>query len=297
MSFTFIANLIIILCVLGILVIFLRRIPEVVQETGQLQFGNPGNRRSTPAPVVNSARSWNLLAPFKSLALVLTGVLSKIGNSIWHFMLEAKDLKQSQILAAKFSSLVRPRGRIINIGAFNSIKKAERLFQEGKADEAEQTYIQVIRKHPHEYMAYEGLLKIYFKQKKYDDITEILEFLVSHNPQNDLYLAQLGNVMISTRRFPEAIDAYQRSLSYNGLVPARFVNLGLAFQGAGDMENAKNNFQKAVDLDPSNMQYLTILVDSLVQLNERDAAIAYLKSANQKDPENVVIKEKLIALQ
>ncbi len=257
MSFTFFANLIIILCVLGILVIFLRRIPEVVQEAGQLQFGN---RRVVP--LTAPAGNWNMSAPLKFLGRVIKELVYTIARKVWHFMVEAKDLKQGQILAAKFSSLVRPRSRVINIGVLNTIKKADRLLAEGSLDEAEESYIQVIRKHPHEYMAYEGLLKIYFKQKKYDDITEILEFLVSHNPQNDLYLAQLGNVFISTRRFPEAIGAYQKSLSFNELVPARFVNLGLAFQGAGDVENAKVNFQKAVDLDPTNMQYLQILEEA-----------------------------------
>jgi tetratricopeptide (TPR) repeat protein len=211
-------------------------------------------------------------------------------------MLEAKDLKQSQILASKFASFVKPKGKVINIGAYNSIKKAERLFKDGDSDQAEQTYIQVIRKHPHEYTAYEGLIKIYFKQKKYDDIMEILEFLVSHNPTNDVYLAQLGNAYLSTRRFNDAIKVYEKSLELNELIPARFVNLGLAQQGAGKLVDAKINFKKAVDLDPSNMQYLMILVDALVKLDDKNAAIESLNAANQRDPENVEVKQKLIEI-
>jgi tetratricopeptide (TPR) repeat protein len=290
MSFQFVANLILVLCVLGILVIFLRRIPEVVEEKGQLQFARP---RGT----VEGDDDLDAKALLKTIVDIVKSFFVFLGKHIWHFMLEAKDLKQSQILASKFASFVKPKGRVINIGAFNSIKKADRLMQDGKLDEAEQTYIQVIRKHHLEFSAYEGLIKLYFKQKKYDDITEILEFLVSHNPENDMYLAQLGNVYLSTRRFKDAVEAYTKSLALNSLVPARFVNLGLALQGVGDAIGAKVNFEKAVDLDPSNMQYLMILTDTLVKLGERETAMEYLKSANERDPENVEVKEKLISLE
>ena len=253
--FQFIANLVLILCALGILVVFLRRIPEVVEEKGQLQFASPSAEVAAPDNL-------GFFALLKSLGLSIKDFFAFIGGSIWHFMLEAKDLKQSNILASKFASLVKPHNRVINIGAFNSIKKADRLLKEGQLDEAEQTYIQVIRKHPHEYYAYEGLIKIYFKQKKYDDVQEILEFLVKHNPNNDLYLAQLGNVYLSTRRFRDAIEVYEKSLAINDLIPARFVNLGLAQQGAGDLESARKNFEKAVELDPTNKQYAEILASA-----------------------------------
>lgn len=276
------------LCVLGLLVVFLRRIPEVVHEKGQMALDAENAELNFKA----------LSKKFGNVAWDKTKFFSSIfGKKVWHFMLEAKDLKQGQILAAKFAHLVKPRSKVLNIGAFNSIKKADRLIEEDKNEEAEQILIAVIRKHPHEYLAYESLLRIYFKQKKFDDVTEILEFLVAHNPTNHSYWAQLGNVMLSTRRFKEAIEAYQKSLELNALVPARFVNLGLAQQAAGDLENARKNFQQGVDLDPSNMQYLMILVDTMVRLGEREKAIEALKKANERDPENVEIKEKIISLE
>ncbi len=294
MALQFIANLIIILCVLGILVIFLRRLPEVVEEKGQLQFAQPAAHGSADSGV--ELETVHFKSVIREVLNALKKILVSIRDPIWHFMLEAKDLKQSQILASKFAALMKPRGRVINIGAFNSIKKADRLFETGQFDQAEQMYIQVIRKHPHEYLAYESLVRLYFKQKKYDDITEILEFLVNNNPTNDMYLAQLGNVYISTRRFDAAVEVYQKSLVLNQLIPARFVNLGLAQQGIGQTAAAKENFKKAVDLDPTNMQYLMILVDAMIQLGERSEAITHLKAANEREPENVEVKEKLIQL-
>ncbi len=287
MSFTLIANLILIFAVLGVVVLFLRRLPEAIEK----DKGNDdvaGEKQS----FFKKASSVSRTLSKKAWEHIKNGSIF-VSKRIWRFMLEAKDLKQSQILANRVARFVRPGDRSINIGMYSSLKKAERLISEGKLEEAEEVLIQVIRKHPHEYLAYEGLMKIYIKQKKHDNAIEILEFLVKHNPQNDNYFAYLGNALLSTRRFSEAADAYLKSLELNDLIPARFVNLGLSLQGAGKSEEAKPNFEKAVELEPGNMQYLLILIDSMVTLGEKEEALGKLKSVFEKHPEEVSLKEKI----
>ncbi len=283
MSFTLIANLILVLAVLGVVVLFLRRLPEVVEKE-KMQEGSENN--IVPFREKAAALSKKI---WQNLKNGLVFVLQKI----WHFMLEAKDLKQSQILATRVARFIRPAGAAVNIGMYSSLKKADRLISEGKLLEAEEVLIQVIRKNPQEYVAYEGLMKIYIKQKKHDNAIEILEFLVKHNPQNDNYFAYLGNALLSTRRFSEAADAYTKSLELNDLIPARFVNLGLSLQGAGKSEIAKENFLKAVELEPGNMQYLLILIDSMLTLGEKEEAVQKLKTALEKNPDDDSLKEKL----
>ncbi len=283
MSFTLIANLILVLAVLGVVILFLRRLPEVVEKE-KMQEGSENN--IVPFREKAAALSKKI---WQNLKNGLVFVLQKI----WHFMLEAKDLKQSQILATRVARFIRPAGAAVNIGMYSSLKKADRLISEGKLLEAEEVLIQVIRKNPQEYVAYEGLMKIYIKQKKHDNAIEILEFLVKHNPQNDNYFAYLGNALLSTRRFSEAADAYTKSLELNDLIPARFVNLGLSLQGAGKSEIAKENFLKAVELEPGNMQYLLILIDSMLTLGEKEEAVQKLKTALEKNPDDDSLKEKL----
>ncbi len=259
MSFQFIADLILILCVLGLLVVFLRKLPEVVEQKEKMAMAG-GNGFGAESAAVGPG---GLKALLKSGSLVVWGKTKeysgRAGKKVWTFMLEAKDFKQGQILASRFAELVRPRPRLQNIGALSSIKKAERQAQEGGFADAEQTYIQVIRKNPHEYLAYEGLLQLYTQQEKHDDAAEILKFLTANNPDNDMYWAQLGHTSLLLRRFQDAADAYSRAVELNDLVAPRFVNLGLAQQALGNLEEARKNIQRGVDLDPSNEQYLEIL--------------------------------------
>lgn len=284
---SFIPNLILVLALLGILAIFFRRIPEVIDQKRNVKDS------TSSAPV----EPFNNKALLKTIWNSIKTFTVATSQKIWHFMLEAKDLKQSQIIAAKFSRLVAPKARLQNIGAFNNLKKAGELAEQGNVEEAEKLYIQVIRKHPQEFQAYEGLVKIYTEQKKYDDVVEILQFLIEHHPAHDGYYAQLGSTYLISRRFPESAEAYRRALSINSLVSARFINLGLALQGAGENEEALVVIQKGVDLDPANTQYLMIFVDSLVEMNQQDRALTYLRQAEESDPTNTAVRERITSLE
>lgn len=284
MSFHLISNFILIFCVVGILILLLRRMPEVLEEKGQqLILGAP--------PKLSTDR--NRLMRYVAVDALQDWVLKGFAK-IWHFMLEAKDLKEGRILASNFSRIVTQSGkRVINIGAFSNLKKAEKFIAENNLDAAEMVYYDIIKKHPHEYPAYEGLLRIYFKQKKHEEVAEVLQYLIVHNPNNDGYYAQFGKLLLSQKRYADAIEAYERSFKINSLIPARFANVGLCYQALGNQLKAKENFQKALDLEPSNVQYLMMLVEALVRLQQPNEAKKHLEFALEMDPSSVLISDRL----
>lgn len=286
MSLQLIPNIIIFVSLVGMVLLFVRRLPEALEESA----GSQGTG-SFGGDIVSFG---DMLLTFSRRTYEL---LAHGAHKLWHFMLEAKDLQQGQILASKFARLVTPSAkrapRVINMAAMNSIKRAEQLFEQKDFDNAESEYISVIKKHPHEYSAYEGLLKIYIAQKKYEDIVDILQYLIEHNPQNDSYYVQLGNVYLTIRRYKDAITAYQKSLQINNLVPSRYANIGLAYRALGDMEGAIEYFRQALDLEPVNMQYLTMLIDALVDRGESAEALNLLKRSQEMSPGNKQIQEML----
>ena len=134
MSFSFIATLILILCLLGILAIFFRRIPEVLDQ----KENATDSKSPSPEQFDNQALLQTVWRGLKEAA-------ARASKKPCHFPVETKDLKQRQIIAAKFARLVTPKARLQNIGAFNNLKKAAELREQGLLAEAEQLYIQVIR--------------------------------------------------------------------------------------------------------------------------------------------------------
>jgi tetratricopeptide (TPR) repeat protein len=290
---TLISNLIILAAGLGILILFLRKLPEALQTKEQ-------NKPDSSALVTNFSQTLAAKASGQQQSLhretaeaPVVNFFSGAAKKAWHFVLEAKDFKQGQALASKFAQIM-PSKKAFNIATLSTLKKAEKLFEQNDLDEAERIYFSIIKKHPHEYKAYEGLLDIYQQQKNYQQVQELLEYLVSHNPQNDNYYSQLGNILMKRRKFKEAIVAYNTALAINNLVPARFVNIGLCYQSLKEFPKAAENLQKALDLEPENVQYWMMLAEVLGKLGEEERAKAVLEKAIKLKPQNKQTKEKLL---
>jgi tetratricopeptide (TPR) repeat protein len=290
MAYEIFPNIILFLAIIGILAIFFRHVPEAVAE-GDVDNSSESGKNGGSEIQQKGFVGWllkiglNLRDGFGVAWKSTKKATGFVAGKVWHFMLEAKDLKQGQILASKFARMVKPSSlRYTQNSVHGPMHEAEELFTTGKYDQAEEKYFSIIAKFPHEYTAYEGLVKIYIQQKQYDNLEETLEYLVRHVPDNDSYLAQYGNALMSTRQYSAAIAAYNKSIAINELIPARFANLALSHQAIGDKAAAKDNFYKASELEPSNIQYLIMLADAMVALEQTEEALELLAKAKEMLP-------------
>lgn len=61
----------------------------------------------------------------------------------------------------------------------------------------------------------------------------------------------LGNVLMDSQRFGEAVDAYEKALALDPKnVPAR-VDLGTCYRGIGKFDKAVEEYRKALTIDPN----------------------------------------------
>jgi tetratricopeptide (TPR) repeat protein len=306
MAYEIIPNVILFTTIVAVLVILFRHVPEVVDTTGANRTDHikDGSESST----LQNDNSHVLIKFYKHFISSASAISKNIWNiiktaalyvakKVWHFMLEAKDLKQGQILASKFARIVTPSSlRYTNSAVHMPMVEAEELLAAGKFGEAEQKYFDVIKDFPHEYTAYEGLVKIYIQEKQFDNLTETLEYLVKHVPENDVYWAQYGNVLMSTRHYEKAVDAYKESIKFNNLIPARYANLGLSYQALNNKEAAAENLDKACELEPANEQYLELWVELMLQLDGREKCIERLSKVVEMFPEKESIAKRLAEL-
>lgn len=78
-----------------------------------------------------------------------------------------------------------------------------------------------------------------------------LEQAAKASPKNKEGWIKLGNVLMDSQRYNEAIDAYQKALDLDPKnVPVR-VDMGTCYRGIGKFDKAVEEYRKALKIDPN----------------------------------------------
>jgi tetratricopeptide (TPR) repeat protein len=86
------------------------------------------------------------------------------------------------------------------------------------------------------------------------DDTKLLEEFVKKEPGNVEAWIKLGNAQMDTRRFNEAINAYQKALAINPKNVDVIVDMGTCYRNSGRPVEAMKEYRKALDFDPRHLQ-------------------------------------------
>ena len=124
---------------------------------------------------------------------------------------------------------------------------------------------------------------------------EIMRFqeLVGKDPKNVDAWIQIGNIMMDTSRFPEAIDAYQKALELNDKNVDVRVDMATCYRRIGKPDKAVEQYSKAIAMEPKHLNaHRNLGVVLAFDLNKKSEAIKefeeYLKLApNAPDAQNV----------
>ena len=85
------------------------------------------------------------------------------------------------------------------------------------------------------------------------DQTKLLKEAVSKDPKNVNAWISLGNNMMDTSRFNEAIDAYQKALDIDPKNIDVRVDMGTCYRNIGKPEVAVREYRKALEFNPKHL--------------------------------------------
>ncbi len=80
-----------------------------------------------------------------------------------------------------------------------------------------------------------------------------LENTAKMSPKNPAGWIALGNALMDSRQFPAAIDAYQKALALDPDNVNVRVDMGTCYRGAGKPEKAIEEYRKAIKIDPRHL--------------------------------------------
>jgi tetratricopeptide (TPR) repeat protein len=171
----------------------------------------------------------------------------------------------------------------------------------GRGEDAVGTLNDVLRSEPDSFRARARLAEVYDRQRKFHDAAEAWTEAQKLNPRNAELIARRGFSLLNAREL-DAADAAARELRAASPEDVRGVYI------QAQVLQARERYQDALDLlkpeierlragGASKASQVALLLgvqgSALLQLNRNDEAVAALKDASDRAPENTTVKYQL----
>jgi general transcription factor 3C polypeptide 3 (transcription factor C subunit 4) len=137
------------------------------------------------------------------------------------------------------------------------LERAKTEFAEGRAERAEQTYIDVLRLDPRNVEAYWGLVRVYRELRTNRETLETLHFLTRLLPEDAEVWYELARESLALENHADALEAIQR----------------------------------AVSLEGANPKYLDFLCEAAILSKRRDVALDAFRRLEAGNPDNAKLSE------
>jgi predicted TPR repeat methyltransferase len=166
-----------------------------------------------------------------------------------------------------------PRVHDVEVSLDEALQIAVAQQIEGRLDEAESVYGQVLAKHPDhpDALHYMGVLR--HQQKRSDEGVALIRRAIAASPGYVDAHNNLGNVLTQTSRFEEAVAVYEKLIELRPEFAKAWNNLGIALKNLGRVEEAIAAFQRAIAIESNFGNAYFNLGNALKKQGRMDDAI------------------------
>lgn len=164
--------------------------------------------------------------------------------------------------------------------------QVKRSFFKEAIEKLEELY----KKHPHNAEVVFSLIDAYIESYKFDKVKKLLNILANSDLRRDpAYYSKMAKYFVYKDEFKGAVMWLQESINKNPLDDENIYELAKMFIRYRKYNQAKVLLKKAMDLDPSNVDYRVSYADILYETDSSSAAIGYLYDVLKDFPDNAKI--------
>lgn len=162
-------------------------------------------------------------------------------------------------------------------------KKAESKIKVGKEDEAIKYFVQALAIDAAHIETQHKLAMLYMKKQMYSAACALFKNLGELTGEA-VHYSHLGLALYNQKQFEEARDAYQKAVDIDPLRPQRFVSLAQVYKELGQLQNAVIALNKAVEIDKENMEFLLLLAELQREMGNPVEAEDIMERVREIDP-------------
>ena len=163
------------------------------------------------------------------------------------------------------------------------LEDARALHRAGKP-EAEARYREALDRDPGLHGAWDGLGMVAHASRRWPAAVDAFERAVALAPRNATYRVHLGAALTNASRAGEAVKALEAAIAIDDRSTAAWVQLGNACQRSGDPDRAIDAFGRALALDPARAAAHNNLGNLLKEVGRIGEALAAYDRAIRADP-------------
>lgn len=164
-------------------------------------------------------------------------------------------------------------------------KKGLNLLKVGKDDEAIKCFVQALALNELHDETQHRLAVLYLKKQMYGAAAALFKRLVE-SAENPVYYSHLGLALYKQSDFNEAKNAYQRAVELDPERAPRFISLAQVYRALGQLEHSIVALNKALAIDESNIDFLLLLATVQAELKNYKESMEVLEKLLILDPKN-----------
>ncbi len=143
--------------------------------------------------------------------------------------------------------------------------QAKDYYDKGNFDAAYEVYWQILQMNVYDqnilFDAYKNLGNIFLREGDYDEAEELFDKACTLRPESDALLVNYGVLEIQRKNLENARNRFRCALDLNSKNDGAWLGLALVHREFGDMELAWANLERALDENKSNQTALTVTMD------------------------------------
>jgi len=171
-------------------------------------------------------------------------------------------------------------------------QKGENFLAAGNDDEAIKCFVQVLAIDAMHIETQNKLALLYMQKQMFSAATALFKQLASLTA-DPVHFSHLGLALYSQNEYEQAKEAYQKAIELDPSRLQRFASLAQVYRALGQLQNSIIALNKALEADQKNTDFLLLLAEIQIDMQDFDQAKAVIKNILAIEPENPYAKNLL----
>ena len=155
----------------------------------------------------------------------------------------------------------------------------------------ERLFLEVIRQSPKEIKAYDGLGELYLAAHYWEEAQELYSYLVKHYQANPSYHIGLGKALSGQGQLDLAKNEFQKCIDKGAATSQIFFDLAQIYKDLGQLPEAFEAVSNARKLEPGNPRILDFFIEISILNGRPTDAQSGLDDLRKANPENKKIAQ------